>query len=304
MSNFIKSPTNYIGGKYKLLPQITPYFPKEIDTFVDLFSGGANVGINVNANLIIFNDINKKINDLFTWLQGKDPKAVIDQIKSVIEKYSLSETNKTGFLRLRKDYNNKPTSLKLYTLVSYSFNYQFRFNNDGKFNGSFGKNRSRFTKNMKNNLIKFINRLNNIKAVFTTKSFNKLKPEKLTSKSFVYVDPPYLLADAAYNKNWSSINELELYGLLNGLNKHHVKFALSNVLVHQGHVHRLLRDWATKHEYFVYTMNYSYTNSSYHRRRLPSKEVLVTNYAKSQKDVNLSQEDKDLATAQRETVRT
>lgn len=35
---YLKSPLNYIGGKYKLLPQILPLFPKEISSFVDLFS--------------------------------------------------------------------------------------------------------------------------------------------------------------------------------------------------------------------------------------------------------------------------
>ena len=43
----IQSPLNYTGGKYKLLPQILPLFPKEIDCFVDLFCGGCNVGINI-----------------------------------------------------------------------------------------------------------------------------------------------------------------------------------------------------------------------------------------------------------------
>lgn len=36
----IKSPLNYTGGKFKLLPQILPLFPNEINTFVDLFGGG------------------------------------------------------------------------------------------------------------------------------------------------------------------------------------------------------------------------------------------------------------------------
>ena len=31
----IQSPLNYTGGKFKLLPQILPIFPKEINTFVD-----------------------------------------------------------------------------------------------------------------------------------------------------------------------------------------------------------------------------------------------------------------------------
>lgn len=52
--NYIKSPLNYVGGKFKLLPQIMPLFPENISTFVDLFSGGANVGINVEASTIVF----------------------------------------------------------------------------------------------------------------------------------------------------------------------------------------------------------------------------------------------------------
>jgi site-specific DNA-adenine methylase len=37
---FIKSPLNYIGGKYKILSQIISFFPEDINCFVDLFTGG------------------------------------------------------------------------------------------------------------------------------------------------------------------------------------------------------------------------------------------------------------------------
>ena len=54
---YIKSPLNYTGGKYKLLPQIMSSFPSEgCNTFVDLFTGGLNVGVNVNAKTIYAND--------------------------------------------------------------------------------------------------------------------------------------------------------------------------------------------------------------------------------------------------------
>lgn len=39
-NNLFKSPLNYVGGKYKLLPQLLPLFPKQINTFYDLFGGG------------------------------------------------------------------------------------------------------------------------------------------------------------------------------------------------------------------------------------------------------------------------
>ena len=61
---YTKSPLNYVGGKYKLLNQIIPLFPDDIDTFVDLFTGGCNVGININARKIICNDSEKVVIDL------------------------------------------------------------------------------------------------------------------------------------------------------------------------------------------------------------------------------------------------
>ncbi len=39
-NNYIQSPLNYTGGKYKLLNQLIPLFPKNINTFIDLFGGG------------------------------------------------------------------------------------------------------------------------------------------------------------------------------------------------------------------------------------------------------------------------
>jgi D12 class N6 adenine-specific DNA methyltransferase len=37
---FRKSPLNYVGGKFKLLPQLTTLFPRALDVFIDLFCGG------------------------------------------------------------------------------------------------------------------------------------------------------------------------------------------------------------------------------------------------------------------------
>lgn len=65
MQKLVKSPINYTGGKYKLLPQILPLFPNGgniIGKFIDLFCGGTNVAINVNAaNGIIANDFDSNV---------------------------------------------------------------------------------------------------------------------------------------------------------------------------------------------------------------------------------------------------
>ena len=61
----IPSPLNYIGGKYKLLPQILPLFPEISGTFIDLFCGGCNVGINANADRVILNDTDENLRYLY-----------------------------------------------------------------------------------------------------------------------------------------------------------------------------------------------------------------------------------------------
>ena len=47
-----QSAINYTGGKFKLIPQLLPLFPSNINNFYDVFAGGANVTINVQAKKI------------------------------------------------------------------------------------------------------------------------------------------------------------------------------------------------------------------------------------------------------------
>jgi adenine-specific DNA-methyltransferase len=53
-----ESPLNYMGSKSLLVPVIREQLPASINSFVDLFGGGLNVGINVDAVNVIYNDIN------------------------------------------------------------------------------------------------------------------------------------------------------------------------------------------------------------------------------------------------------
>ena len=43
-----KSPLNYVGGKYKMLPQIMRFFPRRINNMYDLFAGGYCVMLTMN----------------------------------------------------------------------------------------------------------------------------------------------------------------------------------------------------------------------------------------------------------------
>ena len=88
----IQSPLNYTGGKFKLLPQILPLFPKNINTFVDLFCGGCNVGINIDCKRVIYNDLDRNLLYLYNTLKNLDKQSVFDWIYEIINKYELSNS--------------------------------------------------------------------------------------------------------------------------------------------------------------------------------------------------------------------
>lgn len=283
-NSYIKSPLNYIGGKYRLLNQIMPLFPRNIDTFVDLFSGGANVGINASANRYIFNDMNTRINEMFRYFSEQDTEDLIYSIKSRINNKKLSKTNEEAYLEFRKQYNENPNPLDLYILVSYSYNYQFRFNNSMEFNNPFGRNRSHFSKNMENNLRRFNNRLKTIDFKFTDYYFEDIDYSKLTPNDFVYLDPPYMITTGNYNdgnrgfQNWGPKQEQQMYKLMDYLVQNEVRYALSNVLEHKGKTNNLLMNYIENNNVNVHYLDFHYNNASYNSKKRGSSEVLITNY--------------------------
>lgn len=301
----IQSPLNYTGGKFKLLPQILPLFPTNIDIFVDLFCGGANVGVNVKSNKTILNDTNDNLTLLFSMFKnlGDDFLPLIDEI---IEKYQLSQSSKYGydyyncdsntglapynkdkFLKLREDFNNSKDIgyyhyAMLYTLILYSFNNQIRFNSNGHFNLPVGKRD--YNEKMKQKLQKFIDRLKGKDYKFSNLDFRDFDISTLNSNSFVYADPPYLITCATYNEQggWNEADEHNLLDFLNDLHKNNIKFALSNVLRSKGKENSILIDWTQRNsdKYKVINLNYSYNNSNYQTKNKNeiTEEVLIINY--------------------------
>lgn len=280
--SYIKSPLNYTGGKHKLLSQILPLFPDEIDTFVDLFCGGCNVGINVNAKRIICNDYEKVIIDLYNDWKKETTEQSLKKIKTTIEKYELSKTNREGFEKIRNDYNNGNKEWQIfYCMLMHSFNYQIRFNKEGKYNMPFGKDRSNFNKTTENNFINFTDEIHKKNIFFTNQDFNILKIEKLKKDDLVYCDPPYLITCASYNEQdgWNIVKEKQLLDLLDKLNDNDIKFALSNVLENKGKSNDILKEWSKK--YTIHYLNNTYGNCNYHTKDKSNNstiEVLITNY--------------------------
>lgn len=284
---YVKSPLNYTGGKYKLLPQLLSLFPKDINTFVDLFAGGGNVALNVRAKRVVFNDLMWQVPNMLEEFKRLGVQECLRRIDGYIEEYSLSKENREGYLRLRERYNEPfdvefavQDPLMLYTLICYSFNNQIRFNSKQEYNMPFGKNRSSFNPALREKFVAFVNRLQEIDIEFAAKDFRELKEDELGASDFVYCDPPYLITVASYNENggWGEQAERELLSKLDKLNDAGVRFALSNVLESKGTSNDILKEWTKK--YKVIYLDHTYSNCSYHKKDKVSKdvEVLIINY--------------------------
>ncbi|MDM8535000.1 Dam family site-specific DNA-(adenine-N6)-methyltransferase [Clostridiaceae bacterium HSG29] len=282
-TKYVKSPLNYIGGKFKLLKQILPLFPNDIDKFVDLFAGGFNVGVNVKSNIIYCNDINNYVIDIIKTFNRNDIEDTVNHINNKITDYKLSKTNDEAFKTFRQFYNESDKCpLDLYTLVCYSFNYQFRFNNNHQYNNPFGRNRSHFSKELEKKLRHFVKSIQSKNIVFSNSEFELFNFADLNQNDLVYCDPPYLITTGSYNdgnrgfKDWNISQEHKLLCLLDALNDRGIRFALSNVLEHKDKKNELLIEWSKK--YNVHYLNYNYSNSSHNTKKGKSIEVLITNY--------------------------
>lgn len=275
----IKSPLNYIGGKYKLLPQILPLFPKDVNTFYDIFGGGGNVAVNVNANKVVYNDLNLRVVQILETFKKNTTASLLYDIDLLTIKYELSKTNRDGFLRLRDHYNKSDEKLpiELYTLICYAFNNQIRFNSKGEYNMPFGKDRSSFNDTLRTKFVAFCDTLHSKEIVFTNSDFREYSDVEFNESDFIYCDPPYLDTLASYNERdgWIEQDELDLYDFLNGLTAKNVRWALSNNLS----ANPLLSDFIKDNKLVVHKISTSYKNCNYQKKdKSEAKEVLITNF--------------------------
>lgn len=299
-SKIYRSPLFYVGDKYKLYPKISKYFPKKINRFIEPFTGGGSVFLNVNASKYILNDIDKNVFKLHQFLieQSKNSDFFFKNIFKIIQQYGLSHSyikdivnkelktmwgktyyakfNKKGFDKLKKDYNSsdKKDTLYLYLLLIYGFNRMLRFNSNGEYNLPVGN--VDFNKNTQIALINYFDLTKKRKIKFYNLDFlDFFKKIKFQKDDFIYLDPPYLITFSEYNKLWNIDTERKLLSFLEWLNNQNVNFAISNVSHYKGKINHLFLEWSKKYYSFDIKSNYiSYHNNS--NKKI--KELLITNY--------------------------
>lgn len=272
------SPLNYQGGKYDLIDFIKSHLPnRKLKSFVDLFGGGYNVGLNIDAEQVIYNDYNQKVKELIEMFRVTETDTLIRYIFQMVKKYGLVPKAKDAYISLRNKYNKTELTKRdprmLYLLVLYGFNQQLRFNSSYDCNNPVGP--AGFNDNILEKITSFCRKIKEQNLIMLSRDFVNVK-EYIDSNTFVYCDPPYLVTLGSYNdgkrgfEGWTSEHELKLYRFLDELDNRGVKFMLSNVLSHRGRENVILQQWLESRDYHVF----AYDGVCRGER----KEILITNY--------------------------
>ena len=96
----------------------------------------------MNANNIVYNDINFIVRDLIQSFKDYETYDYIVYVKKFIEKHNLEKGNKESYIAARGYYNALPDNKKdirmLFAIILYSYQQQIRFNSNYGFNNPVG----------------------------------------------------------------------------------------------------------------------------------------------------------------------
>ena len=269
----LKPPTNYVGSKDKLMPQLLEHFPKNVDTFYDVFAGGLSVSINSPYDRIIANDIITPLIQFYQSLQFMSLNNWEEKEIEIIQSFKIDKTSKEQFLKVREEFNQDGNPYKFFALVSSCTNNMMRFNKSFKFNQTFGERT--INDNTIQKLRDYCKVMKTKNFTFTNLSYPELfKQFPVNQNDFVYLDPPYLISEAGYNAYWSKELEEGLYILLDELDSKGVRFMMSNVSKHKGkdnpHLDKVKN-------YKIVELDFDYEKVA-RKKGSDSQEIIVMNF--------------------------
>ena len=272
-----ESPLNYIGSKSRMIDEIRKNLPDGLEVFHDAFGGGFNVGINIGAGQIIYNDVNYIVKALVESFRVNDTYQYLMYVQNIIGKFGLKKSDSSSYLKARQYYNSLPIVKRdprlLFAIILYGYQQQIRFNSNHDFNNPAGMRW--FNDRVLEKMISFSRIMKERDVVFTACDYMSDERE-IKDKVFVYMDPPYRLTRGAYNDGkrgfagWTESTEKKLLEFSDGLNAKGIRFMISYVVEHGGRVNLTLQSWINNSGYRLIDVH-----PIPGRKR---KEVLIVNY--------------------------
>lgn len=230
----LQSPVQWVGGKKRIINNITNYIPKHFEQYHELFLGGGALLFHLKHNKSIINELNPNLINLYNVIKF-NVEIFITNINEIKKEYNNLDLDKKKeyYLNLRSEYNKLKNNLvdnstrlsEIFIFLNRTcFNSVYRENSKGEYNVPFGngKNICFNTENIKNvsKYLTYVDLYNN--------DF-KEQVKYIKTNDLVYMDPPYYNTFTGYNKEkWTQENSLEVLHIFKSLTEKGVAVILSN----------------------------------------------------------------------------
>jgi DNA adenine methylase len=247
---------SYIGGKSKIGKWIVPYYPKDMETYVEPFGGMFwcyyNMDLDEYPNLknIVYNDFNPLNYNLFMCVQN--PSELLKSIESIPCQQRGVEKTPTEYKDLFKEFQSEIFADDFeINYPDYDVAAKYAYILTQVFSGSKpetsnyidlkGKYKSKyltFRDKLKND--KWLTKFDKINVV-ENMDFEELIKKYDSENTYFYLDPPYWKTENYYSNHDFDRNDHER--LANVLNNIKGKFSLSY------YEFELLNEWFPKNDY-------------------------------------------------------
>ncbi len=191
----LRPPLKWAGGKRWQVPHLKPLWqPLSRRRLVEPFCGGLAVGLGLQPEAALLNDVNPHLINFYRWL--KRGLKVSAELRNDEATFYEQREEFNSLLREGRAETAQAASL-FYYLNRTGYNGLCRFNSRGEFNVPFGQYKT----------ISYVGEFHAYRDAFenwefTVGDFGSLK---LRKTDFVYADPPYDVEFTAYSQggfNW------------------------------------------------------------------------------------------------------
>jgi DNA adenine methylase len=231
---------SYIGGKSRIGKWITPFYPNDIETYVEPFSGMFwcffNMNLNQFPNLkrVVYNDFNPLNYNLFQCL--RNPTLLLDAVNSIpcqqVGEEVTPEIYKEQFISFQAEIFDENFSLQAYDYTiaaKYAYVLSQVFSGSRPETSSFidlkGKYKSKYLtfrdKLSKPDWVEHFLRISHVENL----DFQEVIEKYDSPSTYIYLDPPYWKTENYYNNHDFDREDHER--LANVLNTVKGKFSLS-----------------------------------------------------------------------------
>jgi DNA adenine methylase len=184
----------WVGGKARLIPELSKYFPDKYNAYYEPFVGGGALFFSLQPKVAHISDLNSTLIATYKIIKS-DVQSLIDALNEIqTHYYQLSDIDekKKYYLSLRDEFNQLHSddfrkAVLLIFINKTCFNGMYRENSKGGFNVPFGKHDK-----------PKICDADNLKAISKSLTKTEIKCssyEEITKSAkagdFVYFDPPY-----------------------------------------------------------------------------------------------------------------